>query len=384
MATNTKNASGENTDRKKGGKKKKQQVKIIIFIIEILIILAMLLVVWKVFQTTEEAKGPQFTDIESEDVHINDDVKENIEASVPEGEEEPKIKGYWNIALFGLDAKGTDLTRGSRSDSIIIASINQDTGDVKLMSVYRDTYLNLGNDTYDKCNAAYSKKGASQSLSMLNMNLDLNITDFVTVGYQALSECVDALGGIWIEVDSEELKHINNYQTSIVADVKAFTKDDYVPVEKSGYQLLNGLQTAAYCRIRATAGSDFARAERQREVIKAMAEEAQSADLGTLTDIVKNVAEYIHTDIDTDDMLEMVKNIGNYKIVDEGGFPRSDAFLNANMDSVGATVVPDDLVENVVWLHEFLFEEVDYEVSSTVKECDAQIKKNTAPYLSGN
>ncbi len=384
MAIKSNNAGGENTNRRKTNskKKKKQQIKIFIFIAEILIILAMLFVVWKVFMATDEAEGPQFTTVEPSDVIINEDVKDNIEATVPDGEEEPKIKGYWNIALFGLDAKDSDhLTSGSRSDSIMVASINKDTGDIKLVSVYRDTYLNIGNDRYTKCNAAYSKGGAAQAISMLNMNLDLNITDFVAVGYVALAECVDALGGVWIDVDSEELKHINNYQISIVNDLAEFTEADYIKVEKSGYQLLNGLQVAGYCRIRATAGSDFARAERQREVIKAMADQAKKANINTLTDIVTKVAKHVYTDIDVKDMIELLKNITDYEIVEEGGFPRSDLWANADMDADGACVVPTDLEKNVVWLHEFLFEEADYKVSSTVSECCQVIKDKTAAHI---
>ena len=133
-------------------------------------------------------------------------------------EEDEELKGYWNIALFGVDATDGQLSKGSRSDTIMVASINQDTGEIKLVSVYRDTYLNLSNDVYNKCNGAYSKGGAETAMAMLNMNLDLNITDFVTVGYDAVIDSVNGLKGVWIDVDSEEIKHINNYQKSILRD----------------------------------------------------------------------------------------------------------------------------------------------------------------------
>lgn len=107
------------------------------------------------------------------------------------------MQGYRNIALFGVDSQEGSLGKGTRSDTIIIASINQDTGDVKLVSVFRDTYLNLGNDNYNKCNAAYAKGGPEQAIMMLNKNLDMNITDYVTVGFDGLIEVIDALG-VWI------------------------------------------------------------------------------------------------------------------------------------------------------------------------------------------
>ena len=243
---------------------------------------------------------------------VNDDstVTENL-----------KIVDYWNIALFGLDAtKPEHLYKGSRSDSIMIASIHKETGEIKLVSVYRDTFLNVGNDKYTKCNAAYSNGGADQAISMLNMNLDLNITDFVAVGYPALIECIDALGGVWVDIDKEELKHINNYQTSIIRDVSSLANYEIVKVTQTGNQLLNGLQASAYCRIRQTSGDDFKRAERQREVIKAMTEKAQSANLDTLLEVVKAVAPNVYSTFDLSDtakMTELLKNIGKYKIVED-------------------------------------------------------------------
>ena len=92
------------------------------------------------------------------------------------------MQGYRNIALFGVDARNNNLGKGVRSDTIIIASINETTKEIRLASVYRDTYLNMGNDTYNKANSAYAYGGPKQAINMLNMNFDLNITDYVTVG----------------------------------------------------------------------------------------------------------------------------------------------------------------------------------------------------------
>lgn len=394
MATNANHASGRNTNRKAAGKKKgNQNLKIVIFVIEILIIIAMLVVVWKVWDTTSDSPGYTSVDIQPEDIHINPSIESasnaskenqtnpgNSDATV---EETPMMLEYWNIALFGLDAvNDKQMKTGSRSDSIIIASIHKETGEVKLVSVYRDTYLNLSNDVYTKCNAAYSTGGAPRAISMLNLNMDLAITDFVAVGYPALMDCINALGGVWIDVDKEELKHINNYQQSIVRDVASIKS--YNKVTETGYQLLDGLQAAAYCRIRQTAGSDFKRAERQREVIKAMTEQAQSADLDTLLDVVKEVSPNVYTTFDLADvneMTELLKNINNYEIVDEGGFPHEDLRTTANIGNDGSCVIPLSLEENVVWLHEFLFGEEDYQVTDEVKECSDKVATKTNKYL---
>ncbi len=376
MATNANHENGESTKakRKMSAKKRraKQRARIIIFVVELLVIVVMLVAVLKVFQTTEEVEGPHFAQIDESQIVVNSEVVENFE-------ENEELKGYWNIALFGVDSTNGQIKKGSRSDTIMIASVNQDTGEIKLVSVYRDTYLNLSNDRYDKCNGAYTKGGAEQSMAMLNMNLDLNITDFVTVGYEAVIDCVNGLGGVYIDVDSEEIKHINNYQKSILRDTDI--DEELVMVEDTGYQLLNGLQAAAYCRIRYTAGDDFKRAERQREVIQAMADQAKSAKLGDLTNTFFKVMNNVYTSIDQDDLEKLLGQIANYSIVGEDGFPQRNMLATENIGAAGSCVIPTNLEDNVVWLHEFLFGVEDYEVSSTVRECNDQIKKDTSPYL---
>ena len=287
------------------------------------------------------------------------------------------LQGYRNIALFGVDSTEGALTKNTRSDTIMIASINLDTGDCKLVSVYRDTYLNIGTDSYQKANAAYSYGGAEQAVKMLNMNLDMDITNFVTVGYKGLSEVIDGLGGIYIDVDSEEIKHINNYQIGIAEVLKC----DYTPVTETGTQLLNGLQATAYCRIRYTAGNDFKRAARQREVIQAIEDQAKKADYATLSKVFNNAIDDIYTSLDSKDILDLLSNIANYRIVDEGGFPEETMRDTGNIGAKGSCVIPVDLESNVVWLHQFLFDDANYTVTDSVKEYSRKINADTSPYL---
>lgn len=286
---------------------------------------------------------------------------------------------YMNIALFGVDAK-TDkqLFKGSRSDSMMIASVNMDTGDIKLVSVYRDTYLNLSNDSYNKCNGAYSYGGAEQAVKMLNMNLDLDIKNFITVGYKGLRDVIDGLGGIYLDIDETELKHINNYQITIVDDV---LKCKYTPVTETGYQKVDGLQAAAYCRIRYGGGDDFKRASRQREVIKAIEEQAKKADFATLQKVFNSAVDNIYTSLENKDILDLLANIANYRIVDEGGFPQENMRTTGKLGAKGDCVIPKSLESNVVWLHQFLFEDKDYTAPASVKEYSQRIVDDTTPYL---
>ncbi len=288
-------------------------------------------------------------------------------------------KGYKQIALFGVDSRQGELYKNTRTDTIMIASINLDTKEVKLCSVFRDTYLNLSNDSYSKCNAAYAKGGAEQAIQMLNMNLDLNITDYITVGFKGVVDTVDALGGVDIDIQGEEITHLNNYQYCIAEDLNRMS--DYKEVKTSGVQILTGLQACGYCRIRYTAGSDFKRTERQRNVLTKMVEKAKTVNPVTLTTVASNAAENVVTSFDLSEILEFAKDAASYNIVGSEGFPFADYRDTGTIGNAGSCVIPIDLETNVSLLHEYLFGVKDYEPSSTVKECSEAIKRNTAPYL---
>lgn len=409
MATNSNQKRTVSGQKKTAGARKDSpnKMKVVIFGIEIVVILIMLLILCMLFwpapdntstgtsaeTTGEESKGGFLTwlvedgpfffvtkgGILSEEGPKRVELKEE-ELAIPQEiiqqkEEGGAMHGYLNIALFGVDAtKDKELYKGSRSDSTMIASINMDTGDIKLVSVYRDTYLNIGTDEYNKCNKAYFDGGAEQAVKMLNMNLDMDITHFVTVNYAGLRDVIDGLGGVYIDIDSTELKHINNYQIGI-ADV---LKCEYTPVTETGMQRLNGLQAAAYCRIRYGGGDDYKRTARQREVIKAIEAQAKQADYATLSKVFNSAVDDIYTSLDNETILDLLKNIANYRIVDEGGFPEETMRSSGEIGAKGDCVLPIDLESNVVWLHQFLFEDESYSVTDSVKEYSNKIAADIA------
>ena len=283
------------------GRKKVKFVKNVpLLIAEIGILLIAIGVMYIVVTTTTEVDRKA---IDIENITINDEVAENLNEK-----EESTTLGYRNIALFGVDSREGELGKGTRSDSMIIASINQDTQEIKLISVFRDTYLNLSNDTYNKCNAAYAKGGPEQAISMLNANMDLNITDYVTVGFGGLIDAINALGGIEIDVTESEISHLNNYQLCMAEELGV----SYIPVEKSGKQLLNGMQATAYCRIRYTKGDDFRRAERQRDVLSAMMTKAKGASVSELTDVVNAVLPQVETSLGVNEILSVLGSVAGY------------------------------------------------------------------------
>lgn len=352
--------------RKPAKKKKKKARNIIILLLEVLLLIVMLAVLKFVTDATDKDNGIQRVEIPSEEISINEGVEEN-----------ETLEKYRTIALFGLDSTVGELKQNTRSDTIMVASINNETKEVRLMSVYRDTYLNLGNDTYNKCNVAYAKGGPKQAINMLNMNLDLNITDFAAVGFKGVMDVVDAVGGVWIDVDEVEFEHINNYVTSIVENLQV----ENTPVKTTGYQKLNGLQATAYCRIRYTAGDDFKRTERQREVLQAIMDEAKNIDLAGLTKIANSVFGDFYTSVDLQDALSMLADLPSYTIIDEGGFPSSQYRGGATISGAGDSVICTDLEAAVKEFHATFFADEEYEVSDSLKSISQELHTITDPFL---
>lgn len=366
-----KKTSGKKKSSKKtAGKKKK---RILLFVLEILLLVVMLLVLYGVMQGTKTTKF----NISEDDITINEQVKEN-----------EAMQGYWNIALFGVDARDNSLGKGNRTDTIMVASINRDTGEVKLVSVFRDTYLNMGNDSYNKCNGAYAKGGPELAINMLNMNLDLDITQYVTVGFKGVIDTVDALGGIEIDVKESEISHLNNYQISIVGKTddnihfEATPGVDYTPVTQAGLQTLNGLQATAYCRIRYV-GNDYVRTERQRTVLMKMAEKAKTASPAQLNKILTSVFPSVQTNFDIAELTELIAKAGDYTITQGDGFPFEDNRTSGNIGGKGSCVVPLTLEKNVIALHEYLFDNPNYEPSDDLKKYSDKILSDTRNYVGG-
>lgn len=352
----------EQTTKKKNTGSSKNTKKILIIVGELLV-LALAVGIF-IFVLNFEKQNTR--------VNIDED-KLGIETVVVENE---TMKGYRNIALFGVDSTTGELESKTRSDTIIIASINEETKEIKLVSVYRDTFLNLGNDTYTKCNAAYQKGGPEQAMLMLNTNLDMDITDFVTIGFKGLKDVVDALGGVEIEITQGEISHLNNYQYSMAEDMKI----EYTPVKEPGLQTLNGLQAVAYCRIRQI-GNDFQRTERQRTVLTQISEKAKTMNVSQLNKIAESTFSEVYTSLELEEILDLFEVIGEYEIVDSAGFPQMEMLTTGTIGSHGSCVVPLDLAESVVWLHEYLFEEEGYQVSDTVQNNSDEIDERTGAYL---
>ena len=286
-------------------------------------------------------------------------------------EAKDSLKGYRNIALLGIDSRADDYGTGNRSDCIIIASINEKTKEVKLLSVYRDTYVYVtenGNKKLDKITHAYSYGGAQNTLKSLNEALDLNITEYVTVNFDAVIAAVNALNGVEIDITSEELKYINDYidATSQSSGIKSSH------LSKAGRQTVDGVQAVAYSRIRYTAGGDYKRTERMRTVVTAMAKKAKTLSIGQLNKLADEILPRVSKNIENNDIIALIPSALSFDIIESLGWPY-------NVKGITTTAwygVPVTLESNVIRLHKELFGQEDYKVSETVKEMnDAIIKK---------
>ena len=361
-------ASGTKKRLTKKERQARQKKRMILFGVEAVLIVVLAVILFLVTKVDKM----EATDIDESEIAFNEGIGNSDGES---GEVPEAMKGYRNIALFGVDSRNGALGKGTLSDTILVASINEDTKEVRLISVFRDTYLNLGNDTYNKANNAYSKGGPKQAINMLNMNLDLNITDYVTVGFQGVVDTVDALGGVEIDVDEAEISHLNNYQIGTAEAIGR--KNQYTKVTTTGMQTLDGLQATSYCRIRYTAGDDFKRAERQREVIAAIAQKVKNASASQVNDIANKVFSQTATSLELSEILELLKGVQDYTIVASDGFPFEDMRATGTVGRKGSCVMPVDLEANVVKLHKFLFDVDNYEPSDSVKEYSAKIHQDT-------
>ncbi len=361
--------------RRSKRKAKKKRGKFILLGIEVLVLAALVFVLIKVIGITGKTDHVKFED----DVIINDGAKDAYAQVAPGSRNGETIQQmYKQVVLFGVDSREGQLNKGTRTDTIIIASINKETNEIKLCSVFRDTYLNLSNDEYNKCNSAYAKGGPEQAINMLNMNLDMNIENYITVGFKGVVKTVDSLGGVPIDVQSNEISHLNNYQYCMNDELNL---GGYTEVTSTGLQTLNGLQATAYCRIRYTGDGDFTRARRQRDVVTQMSEKAKQTDVTKLVGIAEDALNYVSTNFTSDEIIDVAKNATKYTVVGSDGFPFESNRTTGTIGSKGSCVIPKDLSTNVTMLHKFFFDVDDYDPSDKVKECSDKVAADTNPYL---
>lgn len=343
---------------------KKANRKIYLVIAEIFILVLLAVVLFVVIKLSKIQQNP----LNLDNVSINEDIADSTKES---------MKNYQTIALFGLDNRSNGNLSTGRSDVIMLANINRRTHEIKLVSVYRDTYLNTGNDIYEKCNAAYAKGGPEQAISMLNTNLDLAITDYVTVDFNSIIKCIDLLGGVELTITDDEANLMQGY----IRELNELTDHSSKCPTSGGTYTLDGVQATAFARIRYGGGDDYKRTERQRAVIAAMAEKAQGAGLNTLNRIINQVFGDIQTSFSSTDLITLAAGAFRYNMGESSGFPFEKN--TRRYSKTGDVVIPCDLTSNVAKLHAFLFDNTAYVPSATVERNNNNIINQTG-YRAGD
>lgn len=320
----------------------------------------------------------QDTNYQKEKVVVNEGLSEEIET-------------YRNIALFGIDSRGSEFEDSAHSDTIIVMSINNKTHEVRMASIYRDTMLKIVDDdgdvSYTKCNSAFFKAGPECAVNMLNTNLDLNITDYVVVNFNGIANIIDALGGIEVNLTPDEQFYVNGYLT----ETRLITGMDAPDIYQNGENIhLSGLQATAYCRIRYVAfydedgtvyNNDMGRTARQRSVIKKLVAKAKDAGVGQVLNIANTILNYntedekiIGTSLSFDEVMDMIPTLIDFSLTGSEGFPFTCDTPTINGASM---VVAQGLSYNVTKLHEFLFDEKNYVPSNTVNNISDYLETYT-------
>ncbi|SHK15822.1 LCP family protein [Hespellia stercorisuis] len=340
--------AGMTRGQRKMLRKRRRRRKILILLVELILLLVLGTVA---FGTVKWSKMSQ-TNLKSADLEMYKDTGD-----------------FTNIALFGLDSRDGELEGGVQSDTIMIASINNKTNELNLVSVYRDTLMQQTDGTYEKANSAYCEGGVADAIAMLNRNLDLDIDKYVSINFNALIDVIDALDGIEIDVTDEEIDYINGYATEII---KVTGKDTWA-VTQPGRQTLTGVQATAYARIRYTTGDDYKRTERQRLVLQKVIEKAQQADFVTLNKIVDKVLPQVSTNLTATNLLGMAAHAKEYSIGEMSGFPFDVTACDYVVGHEGSYVTAIGFADNVKQLHKYLFGEQNYQVSDTVQTVDGDV-----------
>lgn len=298
--------------------------------------------------------------LEIEDIQINEKLMIGVKESSSN-----RMEDYQNIAFFFTDLLPTE---SARCKSASIVSINSLTSGIKLVNVPGALYLNIGDDKYNRYAHAHGYGGAEQAIRALNTNMDMNIQDFIAIDLKSLSEFVDALGGIWIDVPREIGAAATNEQLMSILG----TEEPFVINE--GLQLLNGNEVATYVY---WYGNGYG----AEQIIIAIGKQMQNMDTETVNQVINTYfVPKIYTSLDAEEVNGLMKMISEDNIINEANFPQEDMRENVMMGPAGSSVTPIDLEANVIWLHQFLFGQENYEVSSTVKEYSAEIKEKVEKY----
>ena len=366
---------------KKSRKYKKMRRRKIIFGIEItvLLILSGILFVYAWINRSMDKMNQDTLD--SSQIQINSEVKANTDLS--------QMSGTQVIALVGVDARGvegSELAESMNSDTIILCCIDHDKQEIRMVSIMRDTWMNMAKYTdeyyeFDKANSAYNRGGPESMLSMLNTNLDFALTDYVTVNFKALADAIDVLGGLDIEMTNAECVHANNYNREVSeaqgVEYEAIPYDEDLGDDYSEVRHVSGALATSYARIRYGGGDDAKRTSRQRIVINLMVQKLKQTPT-KIPEILDKVMGNVSTSLTKNEILELGMHAVTYTMGTSYAYPFQLCYGENVVNAIGEDVViPVTLEFNVRELHEYLYPGLSYEPSAAVTEYSDYIARKS-------
>lgn len=366
---------------KKSRKYKKMRRRKIIFGIEItvLLILSGILFVYAWINRSMDKMNQDTLD--SSQIQINSEVKANTDLS--------QMSGTQVIALVGVDArgvKGSELAESMNSDTIILCCIDHDKQEIRMVSIMRDTWMNMAKYTdeyyeFDKANSAYNRGGPESMLSLLNTNLDFALTDYVTVNFKALADAIDVLGGLDIEMTNAECVHANNYNREVSeaqgVEYEAIPYDEDLGDDYSEVRHVSGALATSYARIRYGGGDDAKRTSRQRIVINLMVQKLKQNPT-KIPEILDKVMGNVSTSLTKNEILELGMHAVTYTMGTSYAYPFQLCYGENVVNAIGEDVViPVTLEFNVRELHEYLYPGLSYEPSAAVTEYSDYIARKS-------
>lgn len=366
---------------KKSRKYKKMRRRKIIFGIEttVLLILSGILFVYAWINRSMDKMNQDTLD--SSQIQINSEVKANTDLS--------QMSGTQVIALVGVDARGvegSELAESMNSDTIILCCIDHDKQEIRMVSIMRDTWMNMAKYTdeyyeFDKANSAYNRGGPESMLSMLNTNLDFALTDYVTVNFKALADAIDVLGGLDIEMTNAECVHANNYNREVSeaqgVEYEAIPYDEDLGDDYSEVRHVSGALATSYARIRYGGGDDAKRTSRQRIVINLMVQKLKQNPT-KIPEILDKVMGNVSTSLTKNEILELGMHAVTYTMGTSYAYPFQLCYGENVVNALGEDVViPVTLEFNVRELHEYLYPGLSYEPSAAVTEYSDYIARKS-------
>lgn len=256
-----------------------------------------------------------------------------------------EVEGITNILLIGIDAR--EANEASRSDAMIILTIDSNNEKVKLTSIMRDSYIDIPKYKTAKINAAFARGGPQLLMKTIEANFRIKLDKYVIVDFHGFEDIVDSVGGIDVDVSEAERKELNKF-IGETRDVKS------PPLTQTGYQKLDGQQALAYSRIRYQ-DSDYRRTERQREVLSILADKLLKTSIVNYPKVLNSILGCVTTNIKPEMLLDFaytVSKFDNMKI-EQLQIPMTE--LSWGGDYKGEWVLLLDKEQNAKVMNDFIF-----------------------------